>query len=325
MNVFLGEPSDTVISYVDKRYYKHTVDAMNTDVSACYKVCQEKSAVIPAEKTSSNLSATIQSIQVGYTSGDLAVPVTGNITGVDSNNIAVQGSVRGGVCGSVGYGYGTAVGSGVLGDIHSDSWGAAVAGSVNGNICGTVCGYIGSGQGTAIWGGVCGDIMTNGNQYAVYGTVYGDIYNYVCGYIGCGYGTAILGGVCGDICGYICGNICGDVYGNICGGVCGDIGTSDNHCRVQGNIYGSIGRSSGIAVDFVYGDVGNSVYGNVCGFVSGDVYSGVCGNVCGSICGWFKPIDYVTTSTVLTLDQTSDNNALLKIDVCGKQYYIHAN
>ena len=101
MNVFLGEPSDTVISYVDKRYYKHTVDAMNTDVSACYKVCEEKSAVIPAEKTSSNLSATIQSIQVGYTSGDLAVPVTGNITGVDSNNIAVQGNIYGSVCGSI--------------------------------------------------------------------------------------------------------------------------------------------------------------------------------------------------------------------------------
>ena len=59
MNVFLGEPSDTVISYVDKRYYKHTVDAMKNDVSACYKVCEEKSAVIPTEKTSSNLSATI--------------------------------------------------------------------------------------------------------------------------------------------------------------------------------------------------------------------------------------------------------------------------
>ena len=268
MSVFLGEPSDAVISYVDKRYYKHTVDAMNIDVSACYKVCEEKSAVIPAEKTSSNLSATIQSIQVGYTSGDLAVPVTGNITGVDSNNVAVQGSVKGGVCGSVGYGYGTAVGSGVLGDIYSDSCGVAVLGSVNGNICGNVCGYIGNGGGTAVCGGVCGDIMTNNNQYAVYGTVYGDIYNYVCGYIGCGYRTAICGGVCGDICGYVCG----------------------------------------------------SVYGNICG----DVYCGVCGSVCGSICGWFKP-ENVTTSTVLTLDQNSDNNALLKIDVCGKQYYIHAN
>ena len=59
MNVFLGEPSDPIISHLDKRYYKHTVDAMNIDVSACYKVCKEKSAVIPAEKTSSNLSATI--------------------------------------------------------------------------------------------------------------------------------------------------------------------------------------------------------------------------------------------------------------------------
>ena len=101
MNVFLGEPSDTVISYVDNRYYKHTVDAMNTDVSACYKVCEEKSAVIPAEKTSSNLSATIQSIQVGYTSGDLAVPVTGNITGVDSNNVAVQGNIYGSIYGDI--------------------------------------------------------------------------------------------------------------------------------------------------------------------------------------------------------------------------------
>ena len=163
MSVFLGEPSDTVISFVDKRYYKHTVDAMNTDVSACYKVCEEKSAVIPAEKTSSNLSATIQSIQVGYTSGDIAVPVTGNITGVDSNNVAVQGSVQGGVCGSVGYGYGTAVGSGVLGDICGDSCGVAVLGSINGNICGNVYGYIGNGGGTAVYGGVCGDIMTNNN------------------------------------------------------------------------------------------------------------------------------------------------------------------
>ena len=59
MNVFLGEPSDAIISHLDKRYYKHTVDAMNIDVSACYKVCEEKSAIIPDEKTSSNLSATI--------------------------------------------------------------------------------------------------------------------------------------------------------------------------------------------------------------------------------------------------------------------------
>ena len=213
----------------------HVTATISPKIEACYSVCQGKSATIPAEKTLDNLPGTIESIPVGYTSGDIAVPVTGNITGAGSNHIAVQGSVRGGVCGSVGFGYGTAVGSGVLGDIYSDSCGAAVVGSVNGNICGTVCGYI---------------------------------YNYVCGYIGCGYGTAIYGGVCGDICGYICGNICG--------------------------------------------------------FVSGDVYSGVCGNVCGSICGWFKP-ENVTTSTVLTLDQNSDNNALLKIDVCGKQYYIHAN
>ena len=297
MSVFLGEPSDTVISFVDKRYYKHTVDAMNTDVSACYEVCEEKSAVIPAEKTSSNLSATIQSIQVGYTSGDIAVPVTGNITGVDSNNVAVQGSVQGGVCGSVGYGYGTAVGSGVLGDICGDSCGEAVTGTVYGNICGCVYGTVG-GYGTAVCGTVCGDICGD-----VYGSVSGSIYNQL--------NNAYAVG--------------GDICGNICGGVCGDIGTSNNHCGVMGNIYGSIGRNDGIAVDFVYGNVGSSVYGNVCGYVCGDVYSGVCGSVCGSICGWFKPTDNVTISTVLTLDQTSDNNALLKIDVCGKQYYIHAN
>ena len=90
--------------------------------------------------------------------------MTGNITGVDSTNFAVQGSVQGGVCGSVGYGYGTAVGSGVLGDIYSDSCGVAVLGSVNVNICGNVYGYIGNGGGTtAVCGGVCGDIMTNNN------------------------------------------------------------------------------------------------------------------------------------------------------------------
>ena len=267
MNVFLGEPSDTVISFVDKRYYKHTVDAMNVDVSACYKVCEEKEATMPAEKTSSNLSATIQSIQVGYTSGDIAVPVTGNITGLDSNNVAVQGNIYGIVCGSI------------YGDI---------CGTVQGNVYSGVCGY------------VCGNICGG-----------------VCGYIGCGSGTAVCGSVYGDI--------CGDVCGDICGGVCGDIGTPDNHCGVMGNIYGSIGRSDGIAVDFVYGDVGSSVNGNVCGYVCGDVYSGVCGSVCGSICGWFKPTYNVTTSTVLTLNQTSGEDTLLKIDVCGKQYYIHAN
>ena len=163
MNVFLGEPSDAVVSYADKRYYKHTVDAMNVDVSACYKVCEEKEATMPAEKTSSNLSATIQSIKGGYTCGDLDVPVTGSITGVDSNNVAVQGSVRGGVCGSVGYGYGIAVGSGVYGNICGDSCGVAVVGEVGGNICGNVYGYIGNGGGTAVCGGVCGDIMTNNN------------------------------------------------------------------------------------------------------------------------------------------------------------------
>ena len=134
MNVFLGEPSDTVISYVDKRYYKHTVDAMNVDVSACYKVCEEKEATMPAEKTSSNLSATIKSIKGGYTSGDLDVPVTGSITGTDSSGF----SVRGNICGDI------------RGDIY-------------GNVCGNVCGYIGNGGGTAVCGGVCGDIMTNNN------------------------------------------------------------------------------------------------------------------------------------------------------------------
>ena len=93
MNVFLGEPSDAVVSYSDKRYYKHTVDAMNVDVSACYKVCEEKEATMPAEKTSSNLSATIKSIQVGYTGGDIAVPVTGSITGVDSSGYSVRGDI----------------------------------------------------------------------------------------------------------------------------------------------------------------------------------------------------------------------------------------
>ena len=123
MNVFLGEPSDAVVSYADKRYYKHTVDAMNVDVSACYKVCEEKEATMPAEKTSSNLSATIKSIKGGYTSGDLDVPVTGNITGVDSSGFSVKGNICGNICG----------------DIYGD---------VYGNVCGNVCGYVGNGAGT---------------------------------------------------------------------------------------------------------------------------------------------------------------------------------
>ena len=138
MNVFLGEPSDAVVSYADKRYYKHTVDAMNVDVSACYKVCEEKEATMPAEKTSSNLSATIKSIKGGYTGGDLDVPVTGNITGVDENGYSVRGNIRGHICGDI------------RGDIY-------------GNVCGSVCGYIGNGGGTAVCGCVCGDIMTNNN------------------------------------------------------------------------------------------------------------------------------------------------------------------
>ena len=158
MNVFLGEPSDAVVSYADKRYYKHTVDAMNVDVSACYKVCEEKEATMPAEKTSSNLSATIKSIKGGYTCGDLDVPVTGSITGTDSSGYSVRGDVYGDVYGSVlgnvantvGRGNGTAVGGGVCGDIC-------------GNVCGGVYGYIGNGGGTAVCGGVCGDIMINNN------------------------------------------------------------------------------------------------------------------------------------------------------------------
>ena len=138
MNVFLGEPSDAVVSYADKRYYKHTVDAMNVDVSACYKVCEEKEATMPAEKTSSNLSATIKSIKGGYTGGDLDVPVTGSITGMDSSGFSVRGNICGNICGDI-------------------------CGDVYGSVFGNVCGYIGNGGGTAVCGGVCGDIMTNNN------------------------------------------------------------------------------------------------------------------------------------------------------------------
>ena len=148
MNVFLGEPSDAVVSYADKRYYKHTVDAMNVDVSACYKVCEEKEATMPAEKTSSNLSATIKSIKGGYTGGDLDVPVTGSITGTDSSGYSVRGDICGDVYGSVfgnvantvGRGCGTAVGS-VCGDVYN-------------NVCGNVCGNV-TGN---VYGGVCGDV-----------------------------------------------------------------------------------------------------------------------------------------------------------------------
>ena len=148
MNVFLGEPSDAVVSYADKRYYKHTVDAMNVDVSACYKVCEEKEATMPAEKTSSNLSATIKSIKGGYTCGDLDVPVTGSITGTDSSGYSVRGDIYGDVYGSVlgnvantvGRGCGTAVGS-VCGDVYN-------------NVCGNVCGNV-TGN---VYGGVCGDV-----------------------------------------------------------------------------------------------------------------------------------------------------------------------
>ena len=150
MNVFLGEPSDAVVSYADKRYYKHTVDAMNVDVLACYKVCEEKEATMPAEKTSSNLSATIMSIKGGYTSGDLDVPVTGDITGTDSSGYSVRGDVYGSVYGSVlgsvantvGGGCGMAVGS-VYGDVYNDVCGN-VCGNVFGNV-GCVCGDVGSG------------------------------------------------------------------------------------------------------------------------------------------------------------------------------------
>ena len=217
MNVFLGEPSDAVISYVDKRYYKHTVDAMNIDVSACYKVCEEKSAVIPAEKTSSNLSATIQSIKVGYTGGDLDVPVTGSITGTDTEGYSVRGDVYGDVCGSV------------RGNVDS------IGGSV---------GTVGRG-------------------------VYGDVG----------------------------GGVHGNVTGNVTGNICGDVGTIDNHCGVCGTVYGNVA-------------------GSVCGGVYGDVY--------GVINGWYKPLNS-TGYTVLTLNQTSGEDTILKIDVCGTQYYIHAN
>ena len=138
MNVFLGEPSDAVVSYADKRYYKHTVDAMNVDVSACYKVCEEKEATMPAEKTSSNLSATIKSIKGGYTGGDLDVPVTGSITGIDSSGFSVRGNICGNICGDI-------------------------CGDVYGSVFGNVCGNIGNGGGTAVCGCVCGDIMTNNN------------------------------------------------------------------------------------------------------------------------------------------------------------------
>ena len=294
MNVFLGEPSDTVISYVDKRYYKHTVDAMNNDVSACYKVCEEKSAVIPAEKTSSNLSATIQSIQVGYTSGDIAVPVTGNITGVDSNNVAVQGNIHGSVCGSI---YGDICGT-VQGNVYS-----GVCGYVCGDICGGVCGYIGCGNGTAVCGSVYGDIC--GDVCGICGAVLGNVQMGVCGSIGCGHDIA----VCGDVCGDIVGSVTGSVYGYV----------SNVYCGVLNTVCGDIGQG-----DPGYHGVYGNVYGSIWGYVQGTVYCGVCGDVCGGICGRFIPTS-VTESTVLTLDQTYGDNVLLDIDVCGKQYYIHAN
>ena len=123
---------------------------MNVDVSACYKVCEEKEATMPAEKTSSNLSATIKSIKGGYTCGDLDVPVTGNITGRDPSGF----SVRGDICGSV------------LGNVY---------GNINVNVCGGVCGDIGSGVGGSInSGGVCGTVCGDINS-GVCGNIYGDI------------------------------------------------------------------------------------------------------------------------------------------------------
>ena len=110
-------------------------------------------------------------------------------------------------------------------------------------------------------------------------------------------GYSVRGNVCGSVCGSVYGVVCGDVHGNVCGGVCGNVGTIDNFCGVCGNVYGT-------------------VCGDVCGGVYGDVYD--------IIGGWYKPLNS-TGYTVLTLDQTSGNNVLLNIDVCGKQYYIHAN
>ena len=253
MNVFLGEPSDAVVSYADKRYYKHTVDAMNIDVSACYKVCEEKEATMPAEKTSSNLSATIQSIKGGYTGGDLDVPVTGSITGVDPSGYSVRGDVYGGVCGNVGN------------EQNYCGVGGTVYGDVGGDVCGNVCGI-------------------------VYGSV-GNVGN-VCGFVAAGVGSGVCGSVCGDI--------CGGVYGTI-------------YCGVHGNIQ-----------DGVYGNIQYGVYGNIEGTVCGNVYGNIEETVYGKICGWYQPMD-ATGSEVLTLDQTPDDNAFLKIDLQGKSYYIHAN
>lgn len=240
-NVFLGEPSDAIISHIDKRYYKHTVDAMNIDVSECYKVCEEKEATMPAEKTSSNLSATIQSIKVGYTKGDINVPVTGSITGVDSDGFSVHGDVCGSICGRV------------CGDIGTYE-----------NNCG-ICGTVYGGVSGSVYGGVCGGVYAGDIYCGVYGNIYGGV-----------YGT-VYGGVCGGVDGDIDRGVCGNVYG----GICGDVSTPYNYCGICGNVYGVVG-------------------------------------------GWIMPSG-ISDSSVLTLDKTADENALLKIDINGTQYFIHVN
>ena len=195
MNVFLGEPSDAVVSYADKRYYKHTVDAMNVDVSACYKVCEEKEATMPAEKTSSNLSATIQSIKGGYTGGDLDVPVTGNITGVDENGYSVNGYIKGNVRGDIegnvdGYVYGNII-KGVQGFVDGDVTGLDQKGnSINGDVFGGINGSIG------------GDVGSN-------------VEGYVGGYIG----GNVAGYIMGNISEFVKGNVGGDIEGNVNGNV----------------------------------------------------------------------------------------------------------
>lgn len=203
MNVFLGEPSDAVVSYVDKRYYKHTVDAMNNDVSACYKVCEEKEATMPAEKTSSNLSATIQSIKGGYTGGDLDVPVTGNIRGRDSSGYSVQGNIKGNVRGDIegnvdGYVYGNI--KSVRGFVDGDVTGLDQKGnSINGNVSGGINGSIGGDVGSNIKGNVGGYIGGN-----VAGYIMGNISEFVKGNVG------------GDIEGNVNGNV-GSINGYIIG------------------------------------------------------------------------------------------------------------
>ena len=266
MNVFLGEPSDTVISYVDKRYYKHTVDAMNNDVSACYKVCEEKSAEIPAEKTSSNLPATIQSIKVGYTGGDIDVPVTGNITGTDSSGYSVQGNIKGGVHGDIE--------GNIKGNVHGD---------IDGNVDGYVQGNIIKGVQGNIEGNVDGYVYGNiikGVEGNIKGNVYGDIEGNVDGYV---YGN-IIKGVQGFIDGDVTGldqkgnSIIGDVFGGINGSIGGDVGSN-----VKGYVGGYIG---GNVAGYIMGNISEFVKGNVGGDIEGTV-NGNIGSINGYIIGCY--------------------------------------